>query len=92
MQGIPVNWLSVNCLLISANFLLIAVSSPLPNISTLATLLSPDNPPKSQKWGPQNEFPGNTWTKGFCGISAETLTWNFGFWGPHFQRFGGKRS
>ena len=31
-------------------------------------------PPNRQKWGPQNEFPGITRTKGFCGNSTETLT------------------
>ena len=33
----------------------------------------PENPPKSPKWGPQNEFSGITRTKGFCGNSTETL-------------------
>ena len=56
-------------------------------------------PPNRKKWGPQNEFPGITWTR----VSVETLkkSWifcnfpahpDFGFWGPHFQRFGGKWS
>ena len=46
-------------------------------------------PPKSPKWGPQNEFPGIPQTKGFCGNSTETLiSRNFpahpdlGFWVP----------
>ena len=78
---------------------IINITSPLPNISTLAILISPENPPKSPKWGPQNEFPGVTQTKGFCGNSTATwISWNFsarpdfGFWDPHFQRFGDKWS
>ena len=55
------------------------------------------NPPKSPKWGPQHELPGNTRTKGFCGNSTESTRISrnfpahpdFGFWGPHFQRSGG---
>ena len=46
--------------------------SPLPNISTLAILISPENPPKTPKWGPQNEFPGIPRIEGFCGNSTET--------------------
>ena len=51
-------------------------------------------PPNRQKWGPQNEFPAVTRTKGVCGNPTGTLNFpthpDLGFWGPHFQRFGGK--
>ena len=33
----------------------------------------PKIPPNRQKWGPQNEFPRITRTKGFCGNSTEIL-------------------
>ena len=55
-------------------------NSPLPNISTLAILISPEHPPKTPKWGPQNEFPRIPRTEGFCGNSAET---------PNFSEFPG---
>ena len=50
-------------------------SSPLPNISTNFghSHSPPKIPPNRQEWGPQNEFPGVTRTKGFCGNSTETL-------------------
>ena len=69
--------------------------SPLPNISTLAILISRQKiPPEHQNGGPQNEFTGIPRTEGFCGNSSENLNFpefhDLGFWGPHFQCFGGK--
>ena len=67
----------------------------LPNISALAILSSSRNPPKSPKWGPQNEFPGIIRTKSLCGNSAETrISRNFlahpdfGFRVPIFRFWG----
>ena len=69
---------------------LLHLASLLPNISTLAILISPrKSPPKSPKWGPQNEFPGIPRIRVFCGNSPQTL--NFpatpisALWGPHFH-------
>ena len=74
--------------------LLFLHNSLLPNISTLAILISPrKSTPDRQNGGPQNEFPGIPRIRGFCGNSPQTL--NFltpisALWGPHFQRFGGE--
>ena len=74
-------------------------ASPLPNISNLAILISPrkKKTPQIAKMGSPKEFPAVTRIKGICGNSTETLKNrnfpahpDFGFWGPHFQRFGGK--
>ena len=71
--------------------------SPLPNISTLAILISPRKSPQIAKNGvPKMNFPELPRPR----VSVEILQqpWisrNFpahpdsGFWGPHFQRFGG---
>ena len=46
--------------------------SPLPNISTLAILISPRKSPQIAKHGvPKKKFPRVTRTKGFCGNSTE---------------------
>ena len=75
----------------------ITYTSPLPNISTLAILISPRKSPKTPKWGPQNEFPGITRTKGFCGTSTETLNFpefpgpsRFRIFGSPFSTFWGE--
>ena len=47
--------------------------NPCPTYQLWPFSFPPENPPKWPKWGPQNEFPGITRTRAFCGNSAETL-------------------
>ena len=46
---------------------------PCPTYQLWPFSFPPKNLPKSPKWGPQNEFPGITRTKGFFGNSTDTL-------------------
>ena len=61
---------------------------PCPIYELWAFSFPPENLPKSPKWDPQNEFPGMTWTEGFCGNATETLNFSE-FPGPSRFRISG---
>ena len=71
-----------------------SIRHPCPTHQLWPFSFPPENPPKSPKWGPQNEFPGISRIKGFRGNSTETLNCpahpDFGFWGAQFSAFGGE--